>query len=112
MRPAFPLPTNWSRLLDWHLPLACILVILLSSLYTYHSYHQLLHDCSSDQAQHLLQELASMQIMGIILASAAASAIRRRTAQGGATSHRSSAAAQHPMLPQAAARRRQQLPLV
>ena len=101
------------RLIDWHLPLACISVVLLSTLYTYHNYHQLLHNCSEQQ---MLQELASMQIMGIVLASAAASAFRRATSGSADHSnqqqHSKLAMLQHPLMPMAAARRRQQLPLV
>ncbi len=114
-----PLPaaTSRPRLLEWHLPLACVLVILLSILYTYHTHHQALQNCS-EGGQQLLQELASMQIMGIILASTAAAALKRMThaKEGVPTLVRGSASAQllqHPMLPLAAARRRQLLlPLV
>jgi hypothetical protein len=75
------------HLLDWQLPLACITVIVLSSLY--YTPH---HNHSTSQ---LLQDLASMQITGVLLASAAISAFKAAT-----------------MFPPTAARRRQQMPLV
>ena len=92
---------------DWYLTVASIAVVLLSTLYAHHTHHQLLSDCS---ALRLLQELVSIQIAGIILASAAVSAMK-----GVSGAHRTSvppAILQHPMLPRAAARKRQQLPLV
>ena len=94
-----------SKYTEWHLPFACVTVILLSTLYTHHSYHKLLLDCSK---QHILQELASMQIAGIILAYVAISALKKATYTGKAIQYAST----HPMIPPAAARRRQQMPLV
>ncbi len=93
-----------AALMEWHTPLACVLVILLSSLYTSHVHHQTL----GPHHRLLLEELASMQIAGVIIAFAAASALRRATGDP----PKSPAHLQHPMLPPAAARRRQMLPLV
>ena len=93
------------RLLDWQLPLACIAVVILSTLHAHHNYHHLLRE-----SPHLLQDLASMQIMGVLLASTTISAVRAATsAKRPLPSHFASS---HPMLPPAAAKRRQQLPLV
>ena len=98
---------------DWHIPVAFITVILLSALYTYHSHHRLLLDCSETQP---LQEMVAIQITGVLLVSLALSAAKRS-----AEARRQKHIAQlisavtttpHPMLPAAAARRRQQLPLV
>ena len=94
-------------LLDWHLPFACITVVLFSALYTHHNYHQLLSDCSEKQ---LLQDLVCMQIMGIVLATAAVSAMKRATTADRVVFKQ--VILDHPMLPPAAARRRQMLPLV
>lgn len=94
-------------LLDWHLPFACITVVLFSALYTHHNYRQLLSDCSEKQ---LLQDLVCMQIMGIVLATVAVSAMKRATAATDRTYRQT--VIDHPMLPPAAARRRQMLPLV
>jgi hypothetical protein len=59
----------------------------------------------------MLQELASMQIMGILLATAAVYAMKTATMADN-SSLTSIKTIPHPMLPQQAARRRQQLPLV
>jgi uncharacterized membrane protein affecting hemolysin expression len=91
---------------DWHIPLACIAVVLLSTLYTHHTHHQKLRDCSD---LPLLQELVCIQIAGIILASAAISAMKRAPA---ASTPLATAMLSHPMLPRAAERKRMQLPLV
>ena len=97
-------PPLFLKLIEWQLPLACIIVILVSTLYTHHSYYQ-----HSSETQ-LMQDLASMQIMGILLAAAALSAIKAATS---ARNHRPSHyTSPHPMLPPVAARRRQQMPLV
>ncbi len=72
--------TSCLRFIDWQLPLACIAVILLSTLYTHHNYHRLLRDHPETQ---LLQELASMQIMGVLLATAALSAVKAATSSNG-----------------------------
>jgi hypothetical protein len=82
-------------LADWLLPLACIAVILLSIIYTHHNYNRLLRESSETQ---LLQNLASMQIMGILLAAAALSAAKAATS--------SFQAKRLTRLPAAAARRR------
>jgi hypothetical protein len=100
--------SKWYGLLEWHLPAACIAVILVSNLYTHHHYHRLLQDCSETQ---MLQELASMQIMGVLLATVAVSAMKAAT-RADSSSLTSIRTIPHPMLPQQAARRRQQLPLV
>jgi hypothetical protein len=89
------------------LPAACSAIILLSILYT-HGRHR---SAQKDDAAtyRLLQDLASMQITGVLLVSAAVAAVR-----GANKGPRPLAATaqQHPMLPQAAARKRQQMPLV
>jgi len=100
-----PALSTYLRLLDWQLPLTCITVILLSNLYTYHNYYHLLRESS-----HLMQDLASMQIMGVILASAAMSAVKTATSAKGRPLNQFYST--HPMLPSAAARRRQMMPLV
>ena len=87
---------------DWRTPLACIAVVLLSTLYTHHTHHQKLRDCSD---LPLLQELVCIQIAGIILASAAISATKRAAPL-------TTTMLSHPMLPRAAERKRMQLPLV
>jgi predicted anti-sigma-YlaC factor YlaD len=94
----------WSKYTDLYLSMAYIAIILISTLYTHHSYHKTLSDCSK---QYILQELASIQIAGVILASITVSAIKSVTTRI-IPRHYST----HPMIPQAAARRRQQLPLV
>ena len=105
---SFPPPQT-----DWHSPAACIVVLLLSALYIYHTHHRLLLDCSETQP---LQELVAIQITGVLLVSLTLSAAKR------AAEHRrqkhiaqlisAATTTAHPMLPAAAARRRQQLPLV
>jgi hypothetical protein len=95
----------WSKYTDWYLSMAYVSIILISTLYTHHSYHKILSDCSK---QYMLQELASIQIAGVILASVTVSAIKSVTNTPKITHHHST----HPMIPLAAARRRQQLPLV
>ena len=91
------------------LPAACSAIILLSILYT-HGRHR---SAQKDDAAtyRLLQDLASMQITGVLLVSAAVAAARGG-AKGPAAARLITAATQHPMLPQAAARKRQQMPLV
>jgi len=91
------------HLLDWKLPLACVAVIILSTLYTHHNYNHLLLE-----SPYMLQDLASMQIMGVLLASAAMSAVRAASA----TKRPPHLTYTHPMIPPAAARRRQLMPLV
>jgi hypothetical protein len=103
---SFPPPPT-----DWHSPAACIAVLLLSALYTYHTHHTLMLDCAQP-----LQELVAIQITGVLLVSLTLSAAKR------AAEHRrqkhiaqlisAATTTAHPMLPAAAARRRQQLPLV
>lgn len=95
----------WSKYTDLYLSMAYIAIILISTLYTHHSYHKTLSDCSK---QYILQELASIQIAGVILASITVSAIKSVTTRIIPRHYYST----HPMIPQAAARRRQQLPLV
>ena len=96
-----------THVIEWQLPIACIAVILLSTLYTHHNYSRLLRDYPETQ---LLRDLASMQIMGILLATAAVSAVKAATSTSAVRV--TAFSNNHPMLPQAAARRRQQLPLV
>ena len=94
------------------LPAACSAIILLSILYT-HGRHR---SAQKDDAAtyRLLQDLASMQITGVLLVSAAVAAARGGANKGSTSQARPLAATaqQHPMLPQAAARKRQQMPLV
>lgn len=86
----------------WLLPAACIAVILGSILY---------HAHDGQSSMQLLQDLASMQITGVLLVSAVAAAARGRAHKARPTSVMTPIH-QHPMLPQAAARKRQQMPLV
>ena len=66
------LPSSNHLLDHWLLPAACIAVILLSILYTHGRHRSPQRD---DAATHrLLQDLASMQITGVLLVSAAAAA--------------------------------------